>query len=128
VTGYRGVGKTSFVNQVIRQLHERRAWSNTSGSRSMLASMIPSARGASLSSRLQTVRAASLALVAVVLLNLMWDGSIPATKLGLVDFGPFSLAAVRLLPAGALFVRVLSPAASRRLPSADRLHKAGLGV
>jgi len=90
--------------------------------------MIPSARGASLSSRLQTVRAASLALVALVLLNLMWDGSMPATKLGLVDFGPFSLAAVRLLPAGALFVRVLSPAANRRLPSADRLHKAGLGV
>jgi serine/threonine-protein kinase len=26
VTGYRGVGKTSFVNQVIHQLHQRRAW------------------------------------------------------------------------------------------------------
>jgi len=63
-----------------------------------------------------------------VLLNLMWGGSLPATKLALDSFGPFTLAAARLTLAAALFLLVLRPSAVRRLPVADALKMAGLGV
>ena len=44
----------------------------------------------------------SVALTALVILNLMWGGSIPATKLALESFGPFTLASTRLIIAGGL--------------------------
>ena len=52
----------------------------------------------------------------------------PATKLALDSFGPFTLAAARLTLAAALFLLVLRPSAVRRLPVADALKMAGLGV
>jgi drug/metabolite transporter (DMT)-like permease len=58
----------------------------------------------------------------------MWGGSLPATKLALDSFGPFTLAAARLLLASALFLVVLRPTALLRLPLADGLRMAGLGV
>ncbi len=58
----------------------------------------------------------------------MWGGSLPATKLALDSFGPFTLAAARLLLASALFLVVLRPAALWRLPRGDALKMAGLGV
>src|ERR1700730_4535214 len=78
--------------------------------------------------RVEAVPAPGLALTALVLLNLMWGGSLPATKLALLSFGPFSLAAARLLLASALFVVVLRPGALRQVPLADALRMAGLGV
>jgi drug/metabolite transporter (DMT)-like permease len=78
--------------------------------------------------RLEAVPPPGLALAALVLLNLMWGGSLPATKLALLSFGPFSLAAARLLLASALFVAVLRPGAIRQVPLADALRMAGLGV
>ena len=83
---------------------------------------------ASLRSRLEAVPTPGLAVAALVLLNLMWGGSLPATKLALLSFGPFSLAAARLLLASALFVSVLRPSAARAVPLADGLRMAGLGV
>ena len=82
----------------------------------------------SVRSRLEAVPTPGLALAALVLLNLMWGGSLPATKLALLSFGPFSLAAARLLLASALFVGVLRPGAIRQVPLADALRMAGLGV
>ena len=58
----------------------------------------------------------------------MWGGSLPATKLALDSFGPFTLAASRLLLASILFVLVLGPSAFRRLPLEDVVKMAGLGV
>jgi len=58
----------------------------------------------------------------------MWGGSLPATKLALNSFGPFTLAAARLLLASALFVVVLRPTALRRLPKHDALKMASLGM
>src|SRR5882672_6810862 len=78
--------------------------------------------------RLEAVPSPGLALVALILLNLMWGGSLPATKLALDSFGPFTLAAGRLLLASALFLVVLSPGALVRLPRWDALKMAGLGV
>jgi drug/metabolite transporter (DMT)-like permease len=69
-----------------------------------------------------------VALAGLVALNLMWGGSLPATKLALESFGPFSLAAARLVLAAGLFLSVLRPAALRRLPRGDGLQMAGLGV
>jgi len=43
----------------------------------------------------------------------MWGGSLPATKLALDSFGPFTLAAGRLLLASVLFVLVLRPTVLR---------------
>jgi drug/metabolite transporter (DMT)-like permease len=82
----------------------------------------------SVRARLEAVPAPGLALGALVLLNLMWGGSLPATKLALLSFGPFSLAAARLLIASVLFVSVLRPTAMRQVPLADGLRMAGLGV
>jgi drug/metabolite transporter (DMT)-like permease len=69
-----------------------------------------------------------LAMLSLVLLNLMWGGSLPATKVALDSFGPFTLAAARMVLAAALFVAVLQPAALRRMPIGDGLRMAGLGV
>jgi drug/metabolite transporter (DMT)-like permease len=79
-------------------------------------------------SRLEAVPAPHLALAVLVLLNLMWGGSLPATKLALLSFGPFTLAAARLVLGSALFLLVLSPAALRAVPLGDALRMAGLGV
>ena len=69
-----------------------------------------------------------MALLGLVLLNLMWGGSLPATKLALASFGPFTLAAARLVLAATLFVAVVQPAALRRVARRDALAMAGLGV
>src|ERR1700682_898795 len=90
--------------------------------------MVPSAQFVSFRARLEAVPGPGLALTALVLLNLMWGGSLPATKLALLSFGPFSLAAARLVLASALFVSVLRPGALRQVPRADALRMAGLGV
>lgn len=82
----------------------------------------------SVRSRLGAVPTPGLALAALVVLNLMWGGSLPATKLALQSFGPFSLAAARLLLASALFAGVLRPGALRHVPLADAWRMAGLGV
>jgi drug/metabolite transporter (DMT)-like permease len=60
----------------------------------------------------------------------MWGGSLPATKLALVSFGPFSLAAARLILASILFLclMTLQPRAVRHLTRADALRMAVLGV
>src|SRR5712692_3543992 len=78
--------------------------------------------------RLEAVPSPGWALLGLVLLNLMWGGSLPATKLALDSFGPFTLAAARLLLASALFVVVLRPSAVRHVPLLDALKMAGLGV
>ena len=69
-----------------------------------------------------------MALLSLVLLNLMWGGSLPATKLALTSFGPFTLAAARLVLAAALFVAVLQPATLRRVRRRDAVAIAALGV
>ena len=69
-----------------------------------------------------------LALTALVLLNLMWGGSLPATKLALSSFGPFTLAGARLLIAATLFLIALPPSEWRRVSRADGLRMAALGV
>jgi len=43
-------------------------------------------------------------VAALLVLNLVWGGSLPATKLALDGFGPFTLAAARLLLASLLFL------------------------
>lgn len=78
--------------------------------------------------RMQSVPTPGLALVSLVLLNLMWGGSLPATKAALESFGPFTLAAARLLLAGVLFVLVLTPARLREVGRANALRIAGLGM
>jgi drug/metabolite transporter (DMT)-like permease len=74
------------------------------------------------------VPAAGVAFTSLVLLNLMWGGSLPATKLALDSFGPFTLAAARLLLASVLFGLVLGPAALSGVRRADALRMLGLGV
>src|ERR1700716_2368664 len=78
--------------------------------------------------RLEAVPSPGWALLGLVLLNLMWGGSLPATKLALNSFGPFTLAAARLLLASALFMVVRRPTALRRLPKHDALKMASLGM
>ena len=46
-------------------------------------------------------------LGALVLLALIWGGSIPATKLGLADLPPLTLTALRYLFAAPLFAFIL---------------------
>ena len=79
-------------------------------------------------SRFEAVPSAGLALASLVALNLMWGGSLPATKLALDSFGPFTLAALRLLIASVLFALVLGPSALRAVPRADFVRMAALGV
>src|SRR5438309_1806631 len=57
--------------------------------------------------RLEAVPSPGWALLSLILLNLMWGGSLPATKVALDSFGPFTLAAARLLLASVLFVIVV---------------------
>jgi drug/metabolite transporter (DMT)-like permease len=78
--------------------------------------------------RLDAVPSPGLALFALILLNLMWGGSLPATKVALDSFGPFTLAAARLLLGSALFLVVLRPSAVRLVRPRDALKMAGLGV
>src|SRR5438876_2665066 len=78
--------------------------------------------------RLEAVPSPGWALLSLILLNLMWGGSLPATKLALDSFGPFTLAAARLLLASALFVIVLRPTPLRRLPPRYVVKMPGLGV
>lgn len=94
----------------------------------MLAAMVRSTWRLGVSSRLDAVPAPGLALLALMALNLMWGGSLPATKLALASFGPFSLAAARLVLASALFLAVLGPRTVLQLPLGDALRIAGLGV
>ncbi len=78
--------------------------------------------------RLEAVPAPGLALLALILLNLMWGGSLPATKVALESFGPFTLAAARLVLAGVLFVMAAGPAALAKTPRQDAAQMAILGV
>jgi drug/metabolite transporter (DMT)-like permease len=94
----------------------------------MLPPMVRASWLPGVSSRMDAVPAPGLALGALVLLNLMWGGSLPATKLALQSFGPFSLAAARLVLASALFMGVLGPRALCALPPGDALRMGGLGV
>ncbi|HEY0582692.1 MAG TPA: DMT family transporter, partial [Chloroflexota bacterium] len=79
-------------------------------------------------SRLEAIPSPGLALFGLVLLNLMWGGSIPATKLALLSFGPLTLASARLVLAAVLFLLVLRPRAIAAVPAPDALRMAGLGV
>jgi drug/metabolite transporter (DMT)-like permease len=81
----------------------------------------------SVAARLQAVPDAGVALGALTLLNLMWGGSLPATKLALDSFSPLTLAAARLVLAAALFLLV-NHRAVRRVPRGDGLRMAALGV
>lgn len=83
---------------------------------------------ARLSVRLEAVPSPALALAALILLNLMWGGSLPATKVALESFGPFTLAAARLVLATGLFLVAIGPRALKRVPPIDALKMAGLGV
>jgi drug/metabolite transporter (DMT)-like permease len=92
----------------------------------MLAAMVRSTWRLGVSSRLDAVPAPGLALATLMALNLMWGGPLPATKLALQSFGPFSLAAARLVLASALFLSVLGPRTVRQLPLGDALRIAVL--
>lgn len=48
-----------------------------------------------------------VALLVLLLVNLMWGGSLPATKLGLREFSPFVLSWLRLSVSSLLFLAVL---------------------
>ncbi len=48
------------------------------------------------------------AVAALVLLAIVWGGSIPATKLGLADFSPIALTALRYLAAAPLFAALVA--------------------
>jgi drug/metabolite transporter (DMT)-like permease len=78
--------------------------------------------------RLDAVPAPGLALLGLAFLNLMWGGSLPATKLALQSFPPMTLASARLVLATGLFVAALQPAALRSVPRKDALSMAVLGV
>jgi drug/metabolite transporter (DMT)-like permease len=68
------------------------------------------------------------ALGALALLNLLWGGSLPATKVALEGFGPLTLAALRLLIASALFLPCLPRLGARRLGRGYLLRVGALGV
>src|SRR6185437_8272733 len=65
-------------------------------------------------------------MAALLVLAVVWGGSIPATKLALADFPPLTLTALRYLAAAPFFALLLL---GRRLPPARSLAAmAGLGV
>ncbi len=65
-------------------------------------------------------------LGALLVLAVIWGGSVPLTKLGLLDFPPLTLTALRYLVAAPFFVLLLR---GRRLPPPRALAQAGvLGV
>jgi O-acetylserine/cysteine efflux transporter len=71
-------------------------------------------------------RSAARWVVALFVLAIIWGGSIPATKLGLRDFPPLTLTALRYLVAAPFFAVLLL---GRRLPPPRALAAmAGLGV
>jgi drug/metabolite transporter (DMT)-like permease len=71
-------------------------------------------------------RARARSIVALLVLAIVWGGSIPATKLALQDFPPLTLTALRYLAAAPMFVLLLI---GRPLPSLrGLLAMAGLGV
>jgi len=78
--------------------------------------------------RMAAVPAPGLALLALILLNLMWGGSLPATKVALESFGPFTLAAARLVLAGVLFFSAVGRTGLTGITRTDALAMAALGV
>lgn len=72
---------------------------------------------------------ASAALPALLLVNLMWGGSLPATKIGLTEFSPFALGWLRLTLSAVLFLAMLLYRREvRRLRPGDWLSLMALGV
>lgn len=70
-----------------------------------------------------------LALLVLTLVNLLWGGSLPATKLGLREFAPFLLAWLRLALSSLLFLTALGLRGDlRRLTAADWRALLGLGL
>jgi drug/metabolite transporter (DMT)-like permease len=67
-------------------------------------------------------------LLALAALNLVWGGSLPATKIALEGFGPLTLAALRLLIASACFAPFVLSARSTRPRGRELVAVAGLGV
>ena len=81
--------------------------------------------------QLGSVKATSVraALAVLLVLNLMWGSSLPATKLGLVEWSPFVLSWLRLTVSSALFLGVLLLGKElQSLRPRDWLSLAGLGV
>jgi drug/metabolite transporter (DMT)-like permease len=72
---------------------------------------------------------ARTAVLVLLVLNLMWGGSLPATKLGLAEFSPFALSWLRLAVSSVLFLLVLLPGREwRDLGARDWLALLALGV
>jgi len=67
-------------------------------------------------------------LLALAALNLVWGGSLPATKLALEGFGPLTLAALRLLIATACFAPLVLTTPARLPRGRELLAVGGLGV
>ena len=68
------------------------------------------------------------ALATLILTNLVWGGSLPATKLGLAEFSPFLLAWLRLTLSALLFALAIPRRQLRALGSRAWLSLVGLGV
>jgi drug/metabolite transporter (DMT)-like permease len=68
------------------------------------------------------------ALLALVLVNLVWGGSMPATKLGLAEFSPFVLSWLRLALSALLFAALIPRQELRALSRRDWLNLLGLGI
>jgi drug/metabolite transporter (DMT)-like permease len=67
-------------------------------------------------------------LLALAALNLVWGGSLPATKIALEGFGPLTLATLRLLIASACFAPLVLAARSSRPRGRELVAVTGLGV
>src|SRR5579884_2944399 len=73
--------------------------------------------------------AARWALVVLLLVNVEWGGSMPATKIGLAEFSPLLLAWLRLAVSALFFLGILAPRRElRALRPRDLLRLIGLGV
>ncbi|MEO6944561.1 MAG: DMT family transporter [Lacisediminihabitans sp.] len=68
------------------------------------------------------------ALITLVILNLVWGGSLPATKVALDSFGPLTLTALRLVVAAALFLGLIGVRPIAQLGVRRALTAAGLGA
>ncbi len=74
-------------------------------------------------------RMARWALVVLLLVNVEWGGSMPATKVGLTEFSPLLLAWLRLAVSALFFLAILAPRPElRALRHRDLLRLIGLGV
>ncbi len=72
---------------------------------------------------------ANTALIILLVVNLVWGGSLPATKLGLLEFSPFTLSWLRLSLSAVLFLAVLFGGRyARALRPSDWLRLLALGV